>query len=102
MNKETTPLEALEKIGQFTFESGPDDDHTREVELRHYKSFWRYFNTIEKSLKALEVIVEKKVDLIKLFNCFEMKNGYEFYNQGFIEIYKLTQEEYDLLKEVLL
>ena len=61
-----------------------------------------YISDIKNSLKALEIIWFKKVDIIKLGNCFEMKNGYEFYNQGFIEIYKLTQEEYDLLKKALL
>ena len=53
--------------------------------------------TIEKELKALEIIKNKKVDMMKLY----YSELLIYYNEG--GIYKeLTQEEYDLLKEVLL
>ena len=56
------------------------------------------FNTIEKELKALEIIVKKRV-AIALFKSCDKLEQYNIYcpiNE------KLTQEEWDLLKEVLL
>ena len=53
---------------------------------------------IEKELKALEIFVNKRVDLL----AFELSNdvvGYK--SQARCWCYELTQEEYDLLKEVL-
>ena len=55
---------------------------------------------IEKELIALEIIKEKRVDLIRLFQCFKI-GGLSNYND-FYAYKKLTQKEYDLLKEVLL
>lgn len=65
----------------------------------------REYQIIEKLLKALEIIKQKKVDTLLLFRCFEIDNKYgcthlEIYNQELYTI-KLTQEEYDLLKEAL-
>ena len=57
-----------------------------------------------KKIKALEIIKEKKVDICELYCCFEMR-GLETYNSSVIKGFgekPLTQEEYDLLKEVLL
>ena len=54
-------------------------------------------NIIEKELKALEIIKEKRVDigwLIRSKNCSK-------YNLGVGESQALKKEEYDLLKEVL-
>lgn len=60
---------------------------------------------VAKQLKALEIIKKKKVDTLLLFRCFEFDNLYGYphfgmYNQ---ELYtqNITQEEYELLKEVL-
>ena len=50
---------------------------------------------IEKELKALEILKNKKTDINLLLN-----NGLDFYNSCFYPR-KLTQEEYELLKEVL-
>ena len=54
--------------------------------------------TIEKQLKALEIIKEKSVDVPLLVNCSIL----EFYNLFARSKKELTQEEYVLLKEVLL
>lgn len=68
------------------------------------KHFIKCADTIEKELKALEIIKEKNVDVIYLHyecNCLE---DYNEYNQT-CELDKdeyLTQEEYNLLKEVVL
>ena len=58
----------------------------------------------DKRLKAFEIIKKQKVIVYKLFTCFE-KGGLERYNNylyvlNLPECY-LTQEQFDLLKEVL-
>lgn len=68
-------------------------------------SLWDYTDAIEKELKALESIKEKKVDVNYLIICIEQKiKPLQFYNEYMKENngMNLTQEEYDLLKEVLL
>ena len=58
---------------------------------------WREdFATVEKELKALEIIKEKLVDVNWLYGCEELED-YNWCNNC-----ELTQEEFDLLKEVLL
>ena len=53
--------------------------------------------TIEKELKALEIIKNKKVDIKYLY--YRANFNLDKYNDNYIET--LTQEEIDLLKEVL-
>ena len=77
-------LEALEKIGE-TFGI---------KKMSVYKD-------IEKELKALEIIKNKQVDayaVVESKSLEEMNNRFWFPNEEL----KLTQEEYDLLKEVFL
>jgi hypothetical protein len=65
--------------------------------------------TIEKSLKALEIIKEKNVSILDLRECISREfmgnipNALEYYNEEYTlnEGMKLTEEEYELLKEVL-
>ena len=52
-------------------------------------------DVIEKELRALEIIIEKNVDVYYLKTCPSL----ESYNSETWN--KLTQEEYDLLREVL-
>jgi len=54
--------------------------------------------TIEKELKALEIVKKKRVIMTWIYDC---KSIHE-YNSLVIGKYMLTEEEYDLLKEVLL
>ena len=58
----------------------------------------------EKKLKALEIIRNKKVAylLIWLMERHTKKSALSLYNEPCDEDRKLTEEEYDLLKEVLL
>ena len=56
------------------------------------------YDTIEKELKALEIIKEKRVDTLAFIHQVSL----ESYNIMHEDTGKLTQEEYDLLKEVLL
>lgn len=64
--------------------------------------------TIEKSLKALEIIKEKRVDLPYLRCCIEDNQSFERYNEyinsktmDYDHEEELTEEEFNLLKEVL-
>ena len=68
-------------------------------------AFWESYRIIEKELKALEIIKEKEVDVWYLMICIEQNIKHlQFYNEYMKELngIKLTQEEFDLLKEVLL
>lgn len=85
MNKELTPLEALNEIGKLK-ENGCYVNTTVEYEI------------VETALKALEIIKEKQVDLFKV----AYTNTKEEYNDMVSEHRReLTQEEFDLLKEWL-
>ena len=60
---------------------------------------------IEKKLKALEIIKEKKVDVLDFTSCANYETYMFFFKlwnwNGEYDDFILTQEEYDLLKEVL-
>jgi len=90
MNKS---LEALERIvGCSIIES-----HTQKWQKDYY--------TIEEELRALEIIKNKKVDVDLLDTIIKDENQIDklrSYNYWQIDKNKLTQEEFDLLKEVLL
>ena len=80
-------LEALENI-------------KREAGIPYFSTLydidmWREdFKTVETALKALEIIKERKVEVLWLINKpLENYNKYHFN--------ELSQEEYDLLKEVI-
>ena len=51
----------------------------------------------EKLLRALEIIVDKEVNI----HCLIYSNTLKEYNDTFIKQYKLTQEQYDSLKEII-
>ena len=95
-SKEITPLEALEKLKE---------------NIRNEKHKYKLANIvsltiIEPSLKVLQIILEKKVNfgyLVQLVDLFGYDEALEQYNRScFGTIEELTQEEYDLLKEVSL
>ena len=55
-----------------------------------------------KKHKALEIIKEKECDMRWFKYCIKVNSEVETYNNGLPEYYeKLTQEEFNLLKEVL-
>jgi len=56
---------------------------------------------IEKELKALEIIKKKRVDVGVFMYFSKCGNSVELWNELYIRS-SMTQEEYDLLKEVLL
>lgn len=95
MSKELTPLEALGNINGYLTKyfnralNRPEDTIIK----------WTEIEIIEKSLKALEIIKEKLVNLFIVAHT----DSKEAYNDMVSEHWReLTQEEYDLLKEVLL
>ena len=98
----TKGLEALERIitePNFVYFSGRMSGKT-EMSRKAFEQRQKDFETIQKSLKALEIIKKKKVNVWTLL---ETKTYAEY---NFKEIVvkpkrKLTQEEYELLKEVL-
>ena len=59
--------------------------------------FWKAYRVIEKAIKALEIIKEKEVNIHIFRHCSDLAT----YNDMTEENQKLTQQEYDLLKEVL-
>ena len=94
-------LEALRRI----------DKHLIRHEETQEKEFSEYISTIEKELKALEIIKNKKVqvaylhsmwdDFEKTFNSND-EDVLWLYNEGRPKKEQLTKKEYDLLKEVIL
>ncbi len=98
-------LEALDKINKTFRYVNYDDEGYKYVEpYKMLDECDEEFNIIEKHLKALEIISKKEVDLRKLsvlFHYFRSDRA-EDYNKD--EEYKeryLTEEEFELLKEVL-
>ena len=60
-------------------------------------------NTIEKELKALEIIKERSVQISWFTGLLKIHPHYNYvdYNFALADNRKLTKEEYELLKEVL-
>lgn len=56
-----------------------------------------HLDTIEKELKALEIIKTKKVYMTRLMSA----ESVEYYNKLYNDRFSLTKDEFDLLKEVL-
>ena len=54
----------------------------------------------KKLTKAIEIIKNKAVNVAKLLISFNTDNGLDYYNYALI-LFRLTQQEYELLKEVL-
>jgi hypothetical protein len=97
MSKElTTPLEALEMVDLADVHIG------KNATMPFYKT--KQYRIIETALKALEIIIKKKVNIGHLLSCIKceiIENPLSFYNEQYEENRRLTQEELDLLKEVL-
>jgi len=94
MKTEMTPLEALENL-RMLFMGSP-------IDLSHH------LNIIETALKVLEIIKNKRVNIEDFLDYIEHDNpSYEEYAYEWFGEYEyfpenqLTEEEYDLLKEVL-
>ena len=73
-------------------------DNIKDEMLEWTEGYEEDLDIVEKELKALEIIKNKKVNVIILMGC----DTIEEYNKHPLTWNKLTQEEYELLKEVLL
>ena len=98
----TTELKRLEEIDKISHCAVNYDFETLDKKITALSI---KVNEKNNKIKALEIIKEKKVDMCKLQNCFDFKLETEvavaYYNQGFDITYCITEEEYDLLREVL-
>ena len=87
---------------------GRKHGHTKaliDVISKNYKEIKIISLEDEKKLKALEIIKEKRVNVFWLMECISCyTNALEKYNEEVLckDIDCLTQEEFDLIKEVLL
>lgn len=102
-NKELTALEAYERLCNHL---DYDDDYM------YNGSYEEDNEVIEKSLKALEIIKEKEVNIQYFKICLEVHWDYDLFEEHCRENneweddtpykYSMKKEEFDLLKEVLL
>lgn len=116
INKELAPLKALEILKKRQW---VDIEHYTalcefiETALKDYEKKTKLakeyadINNVAKRLKALEIIKNKRVNVRAFLKCCQMEDGLTIYNNQCDdkqekESKELTQEEYDLLKEVLL
>ena len=88
-----------------------DLDRLEELEKEHNKLKERYKHRAETSNdlckavrqyeKAIEILVNKRVNILILKYCIEKGCGIDTYNFYYTTEEQLTQEEYELLKGVL-
>lgn len=107
-NKELSPLEALEKLTNYKCSCMSEKMMCKEIIENALKRLEKIENSnvsvlredISKQLKAFEIIKEKFVNITILMGC----DNLEEYNKHPLTMRKgrLTQEEFNLLKEVLL
>ena len=87
MKKELTLKEALDILENHEDILGGHDD------------YWEAYRFIEKQLKALEIIKEKKVDIAYLIACVSYDTYKYLFSRGLK--YLLTKEEFNFLREAL-
>lgn len=107
-------LEALERLRNTLLAEGYWQDILQDVsiiekELKRLEEIDDILNTgggiwatngpVGKELKAIKIIKEKGIDIIALKECKKAKTYNENTKRTYCEEY--TEEEYDLLKEVL-
>lgn len=107
-------LEALEKLNHtICFNINEKTlkfslDKYDNCDCKDINDFVNCYQTIEKSLKVVDIIRSKLVDFNKVnraeHNWKEdgCSSPVEYYNEGIVDYCQLTEEEYDLLKEVVL
>jgi len=122
-NKQLTPLEALKKLleildyykdkAQRNFQTvrifSELPNYIKEIEtaLKEYETLQDDFNKLYertyKEHKALEIIKNKRIDFGYFIRCIEISNEPLLkYNLTVPPFMRITTDEYNLLKEVLL
>lgn len=114
--KEAKPSEAITYINALIKENDNDiknqnntgfdiDTQAKWVKYLEHKS--TMLSTIKQTLlkaqeneKVLEIIRKKLIDTVYLRLCFKTSNGLEKYNNCHKVGYKLTEEEFELLREM--
>ena len=87
MNRGLESLESLKNMPCY-------DEDGEESEQTIYEVFKEDFDTIEKELKALKIIVKKaNIRVLEEFDIYYFKTTNN--------LYQISKEKYDLLKEVL-
>ena len=115
MDKELTPLEALESIKTSLFwsEDGLKNIETIETALKRIPDLEMKIKTRDIVLNAIrkdDEISDKKLEALEIikdrfsiqFSKSDLSNYYGIMQIGINPVYIKTQEEFDLLKEVLL
>ena len=78
----------------------------RKLILTHHIDINEDIEQISRELKALEIIKKKRVNVLELSVCDNYETYMSFFKQwnwkGEYDNFIITQEEYELLKEVLL
>ena len=105
-----TALKEYEKLKKEVNEISDFGLKAYRVELEKQINSNKKYRTTNKRLRVknqklyeiLRIIKEKHVDCFKLIAIFRTSNNIEHYNQNYGSNWQLTQEEYDLLKEVLI
>lgn len=110
MSKELTPLEALKNLTEYLTGDCRDcfeELTVIEIALKRLETLEEekqsFDRQLEKKLKALEIIKEKRVDVSAMkhsIDVYDYNSGIE--NENDFENRLLTKKEYKLLKEVLL
>ena len=96
--KEAKPSEALRCVGVLKEE----DCITTLVQGKALETIRQYILKAQEQEKVLKIIKEKEVNVNTLVNSIiGAIEPLEFYNEKVSENLKLTQQEYELLKEVL-
>lgn len=93
-------LEALEIIKGALVEVEYDEEE--DIILSAWQEHEEEINIIEKELKAFEIIKNKGVEVGLVMICNTYQDYEKWYINNHVGMQKLTQEEYDLLKEVLI
>ena len=99
-----TPMTVTRDENGVTINSEVSLDITRNAideEFRKSLRQWILENACPKEVEALKIIKNKKVNANDFIGFMEWANGLNYYNEYCFKEEQLTQEEYDLLKEVL-
>lgn len=92
-------LEALEKIDfDLNYETTDDNGYSLKTPIKARDIFEKEISVIEKELKAFDIVISK-IQLGGFIDSLQKTKNYEEYKNTYITL--LTEEEYDLLKEVL-
>ena len=98
------PSEALELLGfmgNFIIPTALGNKHLKDFCDKEFAIIKAALLKAEKEHKALEIIKEKDVDLRTLKAGFKVECGLQEYNKHQYKENELTEEEFNLLKEVL-